>query len=317
MIGGEQSFGPGGTRARPVERLLPVDMTSGRSGSCPKGRWPSWFTPATPGGKLLGPAGDPAAPCRSSLPATTPGPLLRMGGRAGSSECGPSVPRQEMLALLRGFVPGDMPSWRHRPARSRRTLRDARVDQAHGGPVGRRPGHALQASSTRSVRSGSHLHGLLRGIITSRVPRADADLARQGVGKSYFSGARRTSRDLHPRGDAGAEGALSEKRFQPFLAAQGCGLGCRPRGPSPLDGYVLTTPKALATVHIVRPRGGRSLRRPGPGELGVRPRALDGVHLGRRVADGARTGLPGAASSVSGPSACAGSRRARGGRAFG
>lgn len=260
MIGGEGSFGPGGYQGTPVERLLPVDMEIKQKRVLPNGA----LAIVVHSCEL--PEGNYWAQqvIQRSLQVLTPrdhaGVLYYgMGGEGWLFGMWPLSRRQEMLALLRGFAPGDMPSLERIVGLALEGLGPTPASIKHmvvlsdGDPD--MPSQALvdavraQRITISTVCYGNHNEPAFLARMQ--------DLARQGGGKSYLLERPQDLPEIFIREATRVQKALiSEQRFQPVLSVRGAVLGgIGAEEIPPLDGYVLTTPKDLATVHIVRPAG--------------------------------------------------------------
>lgn len=259
MIGGENSFGAGGYQGTPVERLLPVDMEIKQRKvlpngalamvihSCELGNGNQWAIQVVQQAiKILSPrdhAGvlyyDSNGQDRWLFPMT------------------PVAQRQMMLSRLKGFNPGDMPSFQGIVQMAYNGLVQTSASIKHlivlsdGDPT--LPGPAiLQAIQAARITISTICYGA-HGDYTQGMRQ----LAQQTGGKFYNLTSPRNLPEIFLREATTVQKSLiSEEAFRPILATrgaflQGIGAEALPR----LDGYVITSPKDLATMNLLHPPG--------------------------------------------------------------
>jgi uncharacterized membrane protein len=261
MIGGENSFGAGGYQGSPVERLLPVDMEVRQRKVLPNGAlamivhsceltngnyWANQVIQKAV--RILSPrdfAGvlyfDSAGQDRWLFPMTS------------------VEKRQWMISLLDKFNPGDMPSFQTIIEMASKGLQATNAAIRHiiiltdGDPI---PPTAAAVDAIR--KAGITISAICYGA-HGGVPPAMQQLARQGGGKFYMLQSPRNLPELFIREASTVQRSLIlEESFRPVLATRGPILQGLDESSIPqLDGFVITTPKELATLHLLRPPLGK------------------------------------------------------------
>jgi len=259
MIGGESSFGAGGYQGTPVERLLPVDMEIKQRKEMPNGALAmvvhsceldngNWWAR-----QVIQQA------IRILSPRDYAGVLY--SGMSGDQWLFPMLritERQRMLSLLGNFNPGDMLSFQPIMQMALVGLKSTPASIRHmvvlsdGDPTmpSQQLIDAIRASriTISTVCYGAH---------GPTAPPEFRKLAEDNGGKFYFLRSPKNLPEIFIRETATVQRSLiSEKRFLPVLVSQGSILqGISADELPPLDGYVLTSPKALAGLFVVHPPG--------------------------------------------------------------
>ncbi len=256
MIGGESSFGAGGYRATPIERLLPVEMDIKNKKVMPNGaiafvvhscelaRGNYWAVQVLQQGiKIL----SPRDYC---------GVLYY--GNAGDQWLFPMSPvskRQQMLGLLQNFSPGDMMSFQNIMRMAFTGLQSTPASIKHlivlsdGDPTP--PPNSLLSNM---VNAGITVSTICYGA-HGTIPAAMKNMAAIGGGNYYFLQSPDDLPEIFIRETTTVTKSLiSEEPFTPNLRSSHPILqGVGQRGMPPLNGYVLTTRKPLASVPLTHP----------------------------------------------------------------
>ncbi|HVR75668.1 MAG TPA: glutamine amidotransferase, partial [Planctomycetota bacterium] len=255
MLGGENSFGAGGYQGTPVERLLPVDMEIKQRKvlpngalamvvhSCELGNGNWWAIQVIQQSlRILSPR-DYAGVLYYGMSDQWLFPMTRI------------TERQMMLSRLQGFNPGDMMSFEGIMIMALAGLTTTEASIKHiivlsdGDPV--MPSAAtIQKITAARITISTICYGAHGGI-----PPGMQLLAQQGGGKFYYLQNPSNLPEIFIREATTVQKSLiSEERFTPGLHVRGPMLqGIEETEIPPLDGYVITSPKDLATLHLLHP----------------------------------------------------------------
>lgn len=259
MIGGENSFGAGGYQGTPVERLLPVTMEIQQKRVLPNGALAMVVHSCELNNGNYWARQVIQQAIRILSPRDYAGVLYYgMGGEQWLFPMTRVSQRRRMLSLLGSFNPGDMPSFQNIMQMALTGLQSTPASIKHmivlsdGDPT--LPTQQV-INSIRQARIT--ISTICYGSHGPSLPPRMQQLASQGGGKSYFLTSPRNLPELFIREAAKVQRALiSEEAFSPILAARGSLLeGIRGGDLPVLEGYVLTTPKSLATMHLLHPPG--------------------------------------------------------------
>ena len=259
MLGGEKSFGAGGYQGTPVERLLPVDMEIKQRKVLPNGALAMVVHSCELGNGNYWARQVIQRALRILSPRDYAGVLYHdnMTGEKWLFPMRPVSQRQSMLSLLNGFDPGDMMSFQQIMQMALTGLNGTRASIKHmiilsdgdpGMPAASLVSQIQQARITIStICYGAH----------GSIPPGMQQLARDGGGKFYYLQDPNKLPEIFIREATQVQKSLiSEDPFQPLLATRGPILqGFNPEDFPPLDGLVITSPKELATMHLLRPPG--------------------------------------------------------------
>jgi len=259
MIGGENSFGAGGYQGTAVERLLPVDMQVKQRKVLPNGAlavvvhsceltngnwWANRVIQQAIG--ILSPrdyAGviyfDNLGQDRWLFPMT------------------PVSKRRMMLSRLQGFNPGDMPSFQNITQMALQGLQGTRASIKHmiilsDGDPQMPTQKTISAIKNARITISTICYGAHGGI-----PPGMRQLAQQGGGKFYYLQSPENLPEIFIREATTVQKSLiSEQAFVPLLASRGAILqGFGPEDFPQLEGFVITSPKALASMLLLHPPG--------------------------------------------------------------
>jgi uncharacterized membrane protein len=259
MIGGENSFGAGGYQGTPVERLLPVDMEVKQRKVLPNGAlavvvhsceltngnyWANRVIQQAIG--ILSPR-DYAG-------------VIYFDNQGQDTWLFPMTlvsQRRMMLSRLQGFNPGDMPSFENITRMTLQGLQGTRASIKHmiilsDGDPSMPTQKTLQAIKNARITISTICYGAHGGI-----PPGMRQLAQQGGGKFYYLQSPENLPEIFIREATTVQKSLiSEEAFVPLLASREGILGSFSPGDFPqLEGFVITSPKALASMLLLHPSG--------------------------------------------------------------
>ncbi len=259
MIGGENSFGAGGYQGTPVERLLPVDMEIKQRKVLPNGALAMVVHSCemTNGNYWANQVIQQAI--RILSPRDYAGVIYfdYTGQDRWLFPMTQVKERQMMISRLKGFNPGDMPSFQ------------GIVDMAYKGLLGTQASikHMIILSDgDPAMPSSATINAIQTARITisticygshGGVPPGMKQLAQQGGGKFHYLQSPRNLPEIFIREATTVQKSLiSEEPFAPILSSRGAFLHGIEAGSLPqLDGYVITSPKDLATLNLLHPPG--------------------------------------------------------------
>lgn len=258
MIGGENSFGPGAYQGTAVERLLPVDMEIKQRKNLPNGALAivahsCELSNGNEWGRRV---------IQQAIKILSPRDwvgVLYHDNRGGEQWLFPMTQctrKQFMINKLRGFNPGDMMSFHRIMQLALGGLKNTHASLKHmivlsdGDPAP--PSQALVNEIVND--NGVTISTICYGA-HGTPPATMKALADQGRGKYYYLTSARDLPEFFIREASRVRKSLiSEKSFTPQVAGRTPILqGVADEGMPPLDGYVLTAPKPLANVALVRP----------------------------------------------------------------
>ena len=259
MLGGEQSFGAGGYQGTPVERLLPVDMEIKQRKVLPNGALAMVVHSCELGNGNYWARQVIQRALRILSPRDWAGVLYHdnMSGEKWLFPMTEVVQRQAMLSRLGSFDPGDMMSFQTIMDMALKGLNKTRASIRHmiilsdgdpGMPTASLVSQIQQSRITIStICYGAH----------GSIPPGMQQLARDGGGKFYYLQDPNKLPEIFIREASQVQKSLiSEETFKPLLATRGAILqGFGPDEFPTLDGLVITSPKELATMHLLRPPG--------------------------------------------------------------
>ena len=257
MLGGDRSFGAGGYQGSPIERLLPVEMDIKNKKVMPNGALGivvhscelsngNWWAR-----KVIQQA------LRILSPRDYAGIISYDNGvdqwLFKPDDFLPVSQRRKMLNRLQSFNPGDMMSFQNIMRMARDGLKKTPASIRHmivfsdGDPAP--PSPPLVAS----IRAAGITISTICYGAHGTVPAAMKQLAQAGGGKFYYLSNARDLPEIFIRETTTVTKSLiSEERFTPLQMAGHPVLQGVEDFPA-LDGYVLTTPKELATQLLVHP----------------------------------------------------------------
>ena len=266
MLGGEHSFGAGAYKGTPIERLLPVEMDVKNKKvmpngaiafvvhSCELGNGNFWARQVIQQAlKILSPR-DRAGVISYDM--GTDRWLFPTGSTLASPKpLWPVTRRREMLGSLNGFNPGDMPDFRNIVNMAHAGLNATQASIKHmlilsdGDPT--RPTPAVIAKMRRNGITISTICYGSHGV----PPAAMKAIAKEGGGKFYFLQSPDNLPEVFIRETTTiTKSLINEESFLPQQTSHHPVLqGVTGGGIPQLDGYVLTSPKELASVPIVHP----------------------------------------------------------------
>ena len=258
MLGGEKSFGAGGYQGTPIERLLPVDMEIKQRKVLPNGALAMVVHSCELGNGNYWARQVIQRALRILSPRDYAGVLYHddMSGEKWLFRMTPVAQRQAMLSSLANFNPGDMMSFHNIMGMALKGLTSTQASIKHmvilsDGDPGM-PSAALvsQIQAARITISticyGAH----------GSIPPGMQQLAQDGGGKFYYLQDPSKLPEIFIREATQVQKSLiSEETFKPLLATRGPILQGFGDDFPPLDGLVITSPKELATMHLLRPPG--------------------------------------------------------------
>jgi uncharacterized membrane protein len=259
MIGGEDSFGAGGYQGTPVERLLPVDMEIKQRKVLPNGALAMVVHSCELGNGNQWAIKVIQRAIRILSPRDYAGVLYydQMQGDRWLFPMLPVAQRQLMLNRLNRFNPGDMMSFQPIMQLALAGLAKTQASIKHmivlsdGDPT--MPSQSL----VQQIRSaGITISTICYGAHGS-FPPGMQQLATDGRGKWYHLQRPDDLPEIFIREATTVQKSLiAEQRFLPILASHGAVLqGFRQEDFPPLDGVVITSPKELASMLLLRPGG--------------------------------------------------------------
>ncbi|MBI4604374.1 MAG: VWA domain-containing protein [Planctomycetes bacterium] len=258
MIGGEDSFGAGGYQGTPVERLLPVDMEIKQRKVLPNGALAMVVHSCELGNGNFW-ARQVIQKAIAILSPRDYAGVLYFDNRGQDTWLFPMTPvsqRQMMLSRLRGFDPGDMMSFQGIMQMALTGLQSTPASIKHmivlsDGDPSMPAARLVNAIRAQRITNSTICYGAHGGI-----PPGMQQLAQQGGGKFYYLQSPQDLPEIFVREATTVQKALiSEERFVPNLHSRGALLQGIDADLPPLDGYVLTSPKELASLLILHPPG--------------------------------------------------------------
>jgi uncharacterized membrane protein len=257
MIGGEESFGAGGYQGTPVERLLPVDMDLKQKKVLPNGALAMVVHSCELGNGNFWARSVVQQAIRTLSPRDYAGVLYhddvaRERWLFPMTEC---TRKQWMVSRLNGFSPGDMMSFDTILRMALNGLQSTPASIRHiiilsdGDPSMPAPALVSQIIAAKitvsTVCYGAH----------GAVPPGMPQLAQQCGGKFYHLQNERDLPEIFIREATTVRKSLiSEEPFRPRVAGWSPVLQGIDGSEIPeLDGYVLTSPKPLASLLLIHP----------------------------------------------------------------
>jgi uncharacterized membrane protein len=257
MIGGEQSFGAGLYQSTPIERLLPVDMEIKQQRTLPNGAI-AFVVHSSELDRGNWWAKQVIQRCLSILsPRDFAGVVYFGGSHTWLFPMWPITERQRMLQLLGGFNPGDMPMFEPVMQLALQGLETTPAATKHmivlsDGDPAPPSDSLLQAIRAAGITISTVCYG---GHGQDLYLQRMQEIAAAGKGESYFLRSPDDLPEIFIRETTKVQRSLiAEKPFVPLVATRGSLLGALAEEGFPtLQGYVLTTPKELATLYLLHP----------------------------------------------------------------
>ncbi len=259
MIGGEDSFGAGGYQGTPIERLLPVDMEIQQRKVLPNGALAMVIHSCEMGNGNQWAIQVIQQAIRILSPRDYAGVVYydNLGQDRWLFPMTQVAQRQMMFNRLNGFNPGDMPSFANIVEMAYQGLMGTNASIKHmiilsDGDPSMPTSTTVNAIKAARMTISTICYGSHGGI-----PPGMQQLAQQCGGKFWMLQSPRNLSEIFIREASTVQKSLiSEEVFQPVLAARGAFLmGIDSASLPPLDGYVITTAKELATINLHRPPG--------------------------------------------------------------
>jgi uncharacterized membrane protein/Mg-chelatase subunit ChlD len=259
MIGGEDSFGAGGYQGTPVERLLPVDMEITQRKVLPNGALAMVVHSCELGNGNQWAIRVIQRAIRILSPRDYAGVLYHddMSGEKWLFPMLQITQRQMMLSRLSRFNPGDMLSFQQIMQMALTGLANTKATIMHMIVLSDGDPQMPTSSLVQQIRAAGITVSTICYGAHGTLPPGMQQLAQDGRGKFYHLQSPEELPEIFIREATTVQKSLiAEERFLPILASRGPVLqGFQQEDFPPLDGVVITSPKELASMLLLRPGG--------------------------------------------------------------
>jgi uncharacterized membrane protein len=259
MIGGEDSFGAGGYQGTPVERLLPVDMEIKQRKVLPNGALAMVVHSCELGNGNQWAIRVIQRAIRILSPRDFAGVLFHddLQGEKWLFPMTQVAQRQMMLNRLNRFSPGDMMSFQQIMQMALAGLVKTQASIKHIIVLSDGDPQTPSQSLVQQIRSAGITISTICYGAHGNIPPEMEQLAKDGRGKFYHLQRPEDLPEIFIREATTIQKSLiAEQRFSPILVSRGAVLqGFRGEDFPPLDGLVITSPKELAEMLLLRPGG--------------------------------------------------------------